>query len=105
MIGKSLRPFIPALVLMAFSLVCVAAMTMAPRPGEPVAVVFPPWVSAHSALQTTAAASAMDIWGQGGWKNVVIASSDDPLFAQKVISLGALIVLRAPGKGGCFKTN
>ena len=101
--GHALGGVLPALALGVFSIFWTGSSVMAPRPGEPVAAIFLPWVSSDAAFAATASANADTILGNGGWPNVVIAQSNDPDFARHVRRLGAIVVLRAEMTFDCMR--
>jgi hypothetical protein len=81
----------------------MSGLVMWPRAGEPVAAIFPPWVSAGAAFAATISANAEEIRGFGGWSGVVVAQSGDPAFAEQLRRSGALVVLRASNLTGCVR--
>lgn len=93
----------PALGLAVFSALWAGALAMAPRPGEPVAAIFPPWMPADLALALTASLDAREIRGFGYLDTIIIARSDDPAFVGRLRGAGALMVLRASKLTDCMR--
>lgn len=101
--GRSWGNCGPALLLLVFSLVWGGGMVMRPRADEPMAAIFPPWISSSSAFAAMASVNPQSIRGFGGWGGVIIAQSDDPAFADRLYRSGALLVLRASKLTGCVQ--
>lgn len=97
------RSLIPAFALAVLGFAWTAGMVMWPRPGEPVAAIFPPWASEEAAVAATSSANAQAILGFGALATIVVARSDDPRFAEELHRLGALFVVRAK-LVGCFSS-
>ena len=100
-LGVLHNPFLPAVLLALFSLGWTGGGLMWPEVGEPVAAVFPPWISRDAAFQQTAA-SSQEAWGYGRWGTVVIARSDDAGFFDKLHDSGAILVIRVPRSAECI---
>lgn len=82
---------------MAFGAVLMAAAGVAaaaPRPGQPVAVVMPPWADDGAAITAIAAADARII-APGAVPWVAIASHHDAGLSRRLYGAGALLVADA----------
>lgn len=91
----------PALALLAACLVGLAIMTIAPRNAESAyAVVAPPWSDNASTIAIIGAAGG-SIVGAGGFSNVIVARSEDPLFLDALRDAGAWLVLSSTGADLC----
>lgn len=97
--GRRLPAYLPAALLLVFSLVWSLGLTFWPRPGQPMAAVFPPALAGGAAFGAAANAGADTLLSPGGWPSVVLAQSSLPDFAQRLYDQGALLVLRAPMTG------
>lgn len=94
------RDYIPAAILLLFSVGWAGALMAWPRAGQPVAVVYPPSTGAFAGA---VAAGADAILGFGALPGLVVAQSDQPEFIEKLYDGGALMVLRAPAKADCVR--
>jgi hypothetical protein len=91
----------PAVGLFAACLVGLAIMTTAPQNAAGAyAVVAPPWSSAAKTITIIDAAGG-NIIGIGGFSNIVVAQSADPLFLDALREAGAWLVLSAAGADLC----
>jgi hypothetical protein len=97
--GKTL---FPAVALLIFSLLWTTGLTVWPRPDQPVAAIFPPFLPAERALTAAAGAGAEAVLAFGGWRSVILARSSDPNFIGRLYAAGAWAVLRAPAKTNCM---
>ncbi|CCG40670.1 hypothetical protein [Magnetospirillum molischianum] len=96
-----LSGFIPAAALMGFSLLWTVGLTVWPRPGEPLAVIFPLSAAGSSAFEAAVNAGAEEVLAFGGWPSVVLVRSGTPEFVDHLYGVGALLVLRAPKSTNC----
>lgn len=96
------RDYLPAVMVMAFSVGWAGALTVWPRDGQPVAAVYGP-ARADAAFAGTVNAGADAILGFGGLPGVVVARSGRPDFIENLYDSGALLVLRAPAAGECVR--
>ena len=101
--NQSHHSLVPAIALACFGLLWVSALTLSPRMGEPIAAIYPPWISSASAFAATVSADTDEIRGIGGWGNVIVAQSSDPAFIERLRHSGALLVLRASSVAGCLR--
>lgn len=97
------KVYLPALLLLAFSVVWIGALTAWPRAGSPVAVLYSPATSGAAAFAGVVAAGAESILGIGAFPGIVVARSDDPDFTENLFKTGAWMVVRAPDKGECLR--
>ena len=96
-----MKIWLPAVAMALLPLLGLGAVqALANAPGAPVAVIFPPRLSADEALLRVAAAGG-EIIGPGGFAFVVLARADDPDFAAAAYHQGAWLVTSALGAGGC----
>jgi hypothetical protein len=91
---------VPGLVLLSGFLV-VAWLDVRPKPGQPVAAVFPPWWSAARAF-TAAAAADGSVLRTGAWAAIIVTASPDPAFAARLRQAGAWLILNPQGLGTCL---
>lgn len=74
-----------------------------PVPGQPVlAAIFPPGVSANDSLAAVTHADGL-ILREGFARNILIARSDSPDFAQRLRDAGALFVIDPISNFGCLR--
>lgn len=97
-----IRNYIPAAVLMVFSVGWVGALMAWPRDGQPVAALYPPTIR-DSAFAGAVNAGADAVLGFGALPGIVVAQSDRPEFIKKLYGSGALVVVRAPAAGDCLR--
>lgn len=91
----------PALGLLAACLAGLAIMTIAPSRAENAyAVVAPPWTSNARTIAIIDAAGGTLV-GAGGFSNVLVARSDNPLFLDALRHAGAWLVLPSAGADLC----
>lgn len=94
------RQYLPAMALLAFSVVWVGALMAWPRDGQPVAALFPANSLAYAAVTN---AGAESILGFGAIPGIVVVQSDRPEFIDKLYDSGALVVVRAPAQSDCLR--
>jgi hypothetical protein len=93
---------LPAALLLPASLVGILAAGLQPGMGATqFAVLGPPWRETVGmiALVDRAGGAVLDA---GGWRNIVIARSEDPGFAAAAYRAGAWLVLDAVRLRGCL---
>lgn len=95
-----MRKWLPAIAIGLASLIALGVIRLAPAEGQPVAVIFPPGISADAALLRTAAAGGL-IVRTGAWEGLVVARSEAPGFAAALYRAGAWLVLSAADAVGC----
>lgn len=118
MAGRSGRGEGPAAWLAAtgFLVCCLVAATplaFPPRPGRPVAAVFPPWWDARRALAATALARAVTVRA-GAWPSLVVAADAPPPYdaprpagagaptlGERLRAAGAWLILDPQSLRGC----
>ncbi len=103
MISTGFRQYLPALALMLFSTVWVTALTLRPRPGEPVAALFSPIAGPEAALAAASEAGATEVLRFGRWPSLIIIRSADTDLSRQLRARGAWLVLRAPLAFGCVR--
>jgi Ser/Thr protein kinase RdoA (MazF antagonist) len=87
-----------ALVAVLVAPAVAVAVTLAPRDGRPVAVWAGVDATATFGLVTRAGGLPLDL---AAWPGLVIARSDEPGFAARLVRAGAYLVFDAPGAGLC----
>ncbi len=94
------RQMLPAaaLILLGTGALCVAALRPATDARTPVGIIAT-GNTAHTVRMIAAADGRL--LSTGGWLGVVFAASDDPEFAAKLYSAGAVLVFRADSAIGC----
>lgn len=98
--GEGLAAWLVSAGLLACGVVAAGAIGLAPRPGRPVAALFPPWWGAERAL--AAAASAQGVVARtGAWPTLLVASSGAAGLGGRLRSAGAWLILDARPLGGC----
>lgn len=97
-----MRDYVPAALLLAFSVVWAGVLIAWPRDGQPVAAIYPPG-AAERAFADAANAGAVTILGFGMSPAIVVAQGEAPDFIEKLYQSGALMVVRAPARGDCLR--
>jgi len=98
---RKLMSVLPAAALALMSLATLAAVKLTPgQPGEPVAALFRPDVSADDAFRRVVAAGGY-VLRAGGLPSLIIARSSDPEFITALYRMGAVLVADANGARGC----
>lgn len=92
------------LLVLAIGFIGAAALGMQPRPGRPVAAVFPPWWGLTRAFGAAAAAGG-NVLRSGAWPALIVTQSPDPGFATRLHAAGAWLVLDPFGFGTCGSTQ
>lgn len=92
--------YLPLAGVLAITLIGLTAMSVWPRPAEPVAALF--LGADESALLRVAGAGSTVILGSGGLPGIIIAQSDTPDFAARLIAAGAVLAVRAPTLTACM---
>jgi hypothetical protein len=99
--GPSWRPFLPAVAMLAASVVLIAGLSIrTPAAGEQVALVFAPGVSPEAAIGGLAGVDAR-IVRPGGLDNVVVAYFERAVSWAELRRLGVLLPLDPILAGGC----
>jgi hypothetical protein len=94
-----MRPLALAAAILS-TLLAPIALAALPRPGQPVAVLFPPWVAPGAQLAAVLQAGLLPLAAApvpGGW----LARPDPARTGATEAVPGALLVLAAPGARGC----
>ena len=91
-------------LLMAASLLCAAWLDLAPRPGQPVLAVFPPWWNRAGALKAMVAADG-DLVSPGRWPDMLIAASLRTGLGMRLHGQGAWLLLDPRGLAGCAASS
>lgn len=100
--GESWRGLVPALGLLAASLVLVVAMSLhLPKAGEQVAVVFPPGTSL---LESAAVLAAVDarLVRAGGFDSIIVAEFSRDMSLADLRRRGIWFSLDPRAVGGCL---
>lgn len=97
-----IRDYIPAALVLAFSVLWAGGLMVWPRDGEPVAAIYP-IADGHAAFAEAIHAGADAILGFGVLPNVVVARSERPDFVKNLYDSGALAVVRAPAAAECVR--
>jgi hypothetical protein len=82
------------------SLALVVLVGGAPRAGDTVAAVFPPWWTPAQTLG--AAGQAGSVAAVGGWRHIIIVKGDPARLQSRLRAAGALALLDPQGAGGCL---
>ena len=112
--AKARRRGLAAAGFLACGLAATAPLAFAPRPGGPMAAVFPPWWDARRSFEATALAQAVMVRA-GAWPAVVVAADalpggDGPPAAgaarvpglgERLRAAGAWLLLDPRSLGGC----
>ncbi len=91
-------------LLLAATLCCTAWLDLAPRPGQPVLAVFPPWWSRAEALQAMIAADG-DLVSPGRWPDMLTAASSRAGLGKRLHRQGAWLLLDPRGLAGCAASS
>src|SRR5712671_200879 len=105
MSGKSdCKTWLPAILLLVVSFLGTAWIGLRPSPaiGEPVAAVFPPWWGAERAF-AAASSSGGAIVREGAWPSILVLSSADEDFADRLHAAGAWLLLNPKALDACLK--
>jgi hypothetical protein len=89
-----LSPTLPALLLLGASAAALAGLSLAPRPGQPVLAVFPPWTSNAAAFEDIVTTGWIPIASPRAFAIVALP-------APGATPPGAFLVLDARGARGC----
>lgn len=92
-----MKTFLPALALAIAGTFSIAAMALAPRQGDSVAVIFPPGMTHGEMLRRVTDAGWLPIAYLNG-SGMLAAPSED---SGSLLAEGALLVLDAAGARGC----
>lgn len=96
------QDYMPAALLLVFSVGWAGALMAWPRQGAPVAAIFPP-AAGTDAFAHTVNAGADAVLGFGAFPGVVVARSERPDFVSKLYAGGAMVVVRAPVAADCVR--
>ncbi len=107
--GEGPAAWLAAAGLLACAAVATAPLAFAPRPGRPVAALFPPWWDASRALEATVLAQAVMVRA-GAWPALVVAvdaadvsrAGGRPGLGARLRAAGAWLILDPRSLGGCF---
>ena len=91
-------------LLLAVTLCCAGWLDLAPRPGQPVLAVFPPWWSRAEALEAMIVADG-DLVSPGRWPDVLIAASSTAGLGKRLHRQGAWLLLDPRGLAGCAASS
>lgn len=100
MLRETLSAWRPPLLLLAASFVATAWLALHPKPGQPVAAVFPPWWGGLQAFEAVASAGG-ELLRTGAWPAIVVTISREPGLASRLHATGAWLVLDARALGTC----
>lgn len=112
--GEGPAAWLAATCFLACGLVATAPLALAPRPGGPVAALFPPWWDASRAFEATVLAQAVMVRA-GAWPALVVAadalSARDgspgagvaraPALGERLRAAGAWLILDPRSLVGC----
>ena len=112
--GEGPAAWLMATGFLACGVVATAPLAFAPRPGGPVAAVFPPWWDARRAFEATVLAQAVMVRA-GAWPAVVVAADALPAgdgppgagavrvpgLGERLRAAGAWLILDPRSLGGC----
>lgn len=96
------KDYVPAALLLAFSVLWAGGLMALPRDGEPVAAIYPP-AAGQGAFTGAVNAGAEAVLGFGAVGNVVVVRSSRPDFVKNLYDSGALAVVRAPVAADCVR--
>jgi hypothetical protein len=96
--------WLPAVALLLVSFLGTAWLGLRPSSaiGEPVAAVFPPWWSAERAFVAAAVAGG-SVVREGAWSNILVVSSAERDFADRLHIAGAWLLLNPKALDACLK--
>ncbi len=94
-----LATWAPCMALAIGSLIAAGASSLGPRPGGPIAALYPPWWNAGQSL-SAAAAGGMPV-RFGATSFVVVVAPETPDAARLLRQGGAWLLLDPRALGGC----
>jgi hypothetical protein len=96
--------WLPAMALLLVSFLGTAWLGLRPSgaAGEPVAAVFPPWWSAERAFVAASAAGGAVV-REGAWSNILVVSSAERDFPDRLHVAGAWLLLNPKALDACLK--
>ena len=97
---RGMTAWLLPVLLLTGSALFSSGLALAPKAGDPVAVLFPPWWSGAEAASASAAARS-DIVRMGAWRTVLIVRSDTPGLARRLVRAGAWLILDPIAAFGC----
>lgn len=105
--GEGPAAWLMAAGFLACGLVAVAPLALPPRPGGPVAALFPPWWDASRAFRATVLAQAVMVRA-GAWPALVVAAdapdvagAGGPGLGERLQAAGAWLILDPQSLRGC----
>jgi hypothetical protein len=98
------KTWLPAVLLLLVSFLGTAWLGLRPSSavGEPVAALFPPWWGAERVFAAAASAGGA-IVREGAWSNILVLSSADGDFADRLHTAGAWLLLNPKALDACLK--
>lgn len=87
----------PLLVLLAGGLLWGGEWVLSPRPGQPLAVIFPTTAGPEE-MMAPWEAGATQVLAFGLLPGLLLVRSDRPDFVERLYAAGAVVVMRAPGR-------
>ncbi|MFD2234224.1 hypothetical protein [Phaeospirillum tilakii] len=87
----------PLLVLLGGGLLWGGEWVLSPRPGQPLAVIFPT-TAAPDEIMAPWEAGATQVMAFGLLPGLLLVRSDRPDFVERLYAAGAVVVMRAPGR-------
>ncbi len=96
------KEYLPAALLLVFSVGWAGALMALPREGQPVAAIYPP-SAGDAAFAGVVNAGADAVLGFGALPGIVVARSDRADFINKLYDSGALVVVRSPAQADCLR--
>ncbi len=92
---------IAASLLVALSVIAMAALQAQPHDRTRVAAVFSPWTNGERAIAQVASAGGLVV-RRGAIDTIVIVQGDDPDLIDRLYAAGAWIVVDPAAWGGCL---
>ena len=101
--GEGRRAWLVPAGVLACGFLAVAWLALSPKPGQPVAAVFPPWWSAARAFAAAASAGGR-VMRTGAWPTLVVVvpeAGGETGFGGRLGAAGAWLIVDPQSLGGC----
>lgn len=97
---ERLLTWVPGVTLAVITMLAAGTVSHGPRPGGPIAALYPPWWSASQSLLAAAAGGLPVRFGATGFVVIVVPETQDA--ARLLRQAGAWLLLDPEVLGGCL---